>query len=1624
MSWSSRRAALVLTAAAFFAGVSVVGHVYAQRRARPPIAVPGGPAVPGAPATPGAPGARPSYDLGSLTLPKDGDDLKEPIDAAVDHMKRKDWAAACKNLQDLVGRPTDVWVPLTRTDPAGREVPMYGSVKLEAARLLGSLPPAGRAFYEATYGPKADALVRQARTNNDPVQMGQAMSLYFFTDAGAEAAAWLGTYHLDRAEFHAAASFYLKLIHRDGVKALKDRTLLKAAYAFHNLGSDADALRAKETAFRELDRRDAHIKLRDEVRSAADLKEAVNRVAVRASQQSASDSPIYRGRPNRNAVLPGGTPFLEAAWKFPMARHQSTKQKLQAAVTFLESRTLPVLSSFFPVTATVTKNDRPTPLLIYRDYSGVHAANMKTGKLEWDSLSEWGLDRVFDTESKDRNGFVEARNAYTQWLGYWQTVRPQIVMENSALGALSADTKMVYAIEDLAAPAPAHMISQVDPWGRATGQNWGSKVSAAINHNKLQALSLAKEGSLAWEVGGPEGTGPLQGAFFVGPPLPLNGKLYVLTEKQQELRLVTLDPADKGKVLAVQTLANTKDVKLSNDPYRRVQAAHLAYAEGILVVPTNAGAVFAVDLLSNSLVWAYPYRESTPSKTAPAAGMPGMIIRPGWPVQPVAPTEVHWQVTAPVIQDGKVVFAAPDGRGIHCVSLRDGTRLWSHARQTDDLYLAGVFHGKVVVVGKHRTRAMTLSRGDLAWELETGVPSGQGAAGAPTAGGDILYYLPVGQAVNTREPEICAINVDKGLIHAHTRSRQKEVPGNLLFYEGNMLSQTHAQVTAYPQLEIKLAEMDRKVKANPQDTLALTERGDYLLDKGDLGGAIADFRKALRHDPPPATRGKARTKLYEAFTEFFQRNFNKAEDYLSEYEEMCKVELGATAGAERSALMAEQRRRRANFLCLVGKGREAQNRLAEAFEKYLELGEEGRKDELIQVVDEPSVKSAPDVWSQGRIAAMVQNASDPKQKQSLENLITARWQKLRATQSPPLEGLRRFVALFGSLFGVGKEARLALAERLMEDTDVNSLLEAEQQLSLLRGPQEPPAVAARAIEALARLNTRKGLLEDAAFYYRLLGERYPKVVVDGKRGEEYLEDLATDKRFLPYLEQPGRFVLRGKMSMKGDGIPGGTTGTQPYQFGHVGEPLPFFTRNRLSVSLDYGSRLLKLTDAATGEERWKSGLEIAPTHFQQIAQNTPQAHRVRHVYQTLGHLVVVQVGHMVYGIDPRDKGRVLWGSNLSTLPASAGNPPPYVGQPVVDARDDTVVLAYTDGWTQRLGGTGPLQGGVICLQMREELRAVDPVSGRTLWTRSDVHSGSHVFGDEQHIYVVGMAPGSERATGSRVFRAYDGVSVKAPDFSAAYEQRLRMVGRNILAVETDVRTNTPTLRLYDVLAGKDLWRQKFSPGAFVLKSEDPNLAGVVERGGVVRVLDVRTQKEVLNARLDTKPGANDGANFVKDGATVSLVSDPDFLYVAINNPVDAKLAPWGVNPNLTAGLRSLPVNGRLYAFRRGAATRFWYTEAVNQFLLLTQFEELPVVVLTSRYQKGANNPFMRQIQQVVEAFVLVKHNGKVCYDNVPNVPPGTIFGALSMDQRTGKVELSGQQFKVVMTPTLGGTVKK
>jgi outer membrane protein assembly factor BamB len=1590
MSWSSRRAILVLIVVLAMGCLAFWQQAAAQRAVRP--AVPVDSPAPGPQPLPGVGPSRDGFDLTGLTLPRDNR-LTKQIEAAVDYIeasKRGEsrWDEVCRLLQLLIDHPQDVFAQLPRKGPKGKTVYAWVSVKKEANRLLGSLPRQGREFYELTYGPKAQEMVEKARDNGDKQLMGVVMSRFLYTRAGAQAAEWLATHLLDRGDYVGSARYFKLLIQRGGAEEIAPKTLFKAAYAFHQAG-DADA---EAEAWKHLQDQTSEIRLADRSVSLGELKDYVNGLVRVEADRNIHDHPLYRGNLQRNGQGFGGTAFLVPRWSAPLLvnygdpsenGYNSAQRYIQQAREQLEGLNQPILSTFFPITVTVSKNEQKDPLVIYRSYWGIHAVHIKTGKVAWYSPNRWSLQRMLET-----NEILDARiqQAVTRWLGSYfgpKVKRFQILFENSTVGSLSADEQYVYTIDDLAIPPTDVNLNRMGRGGYSA--SYGEPLNEAVSQNKLQAFSLVREGALAWEQPS-DNKGPLADSFFLGPPLPVDGKLYVLNEKQQELRLVQLDPDQQGKVLSIQTLATTRN-KMEQEIGRRIRAAHLAYGEGILVCPTNAGALFGVDLLSGSLVWAYPYSEADSTSvgsSAPRPGVPpGLAIRRTVNTNPIQSLNNEWRISAPIIHDGKVIFTAPDAQSIHCVDLRGGSKLWARSRADDDLYLAGVFKNTVLVIGKQSAKGYSLEDGKLLWKLDTGLPSGQGVAS------DNIYYLPLQSAARTKEPEICAIDVLRGQVVAHTRSRKLEVPGNLLFYQGDVVSQGVDQVVAYPQLAVKLAQMDALLEKDPNDPLGLTERGELRLDKGDLGGAVADLRKALDNKPPEDTREKARRKLYEAFTEYFQRDFTQAKPYLDEYEQLCTVEGNPV----------EERRRKANFLCLVAKGREKEGDLLDAFERYQQFVEVAGHQELISVVDEPAVKAAPDVWSQGRIAAMVANAT-PENRKPLEDLINRKWQELRISEKASVDDLRNFVKTFGSLFRVGKEARLILAERLMEEAGPRSLLEAELELSLLRGPQESPELAARAVETLARLNMRKGLLEDAAYYYRLLGTRYASVIVsDGKTGEELLNQMFTDPRLLPHLDSPGQLGGGGQgrqiTTTEETGSFGYTSNT--YYFPQAGEPLPFFARNQLSMR--FNLHQLRITDTRTGEELMSKNL--TPTQFQNMISRTGgNAYRVKFSFQNVGHLTVLPVGHMVFGIDPV-KGEVLWEKNLLGNLNRPGLQGFNFSQIGFDPRDDTVQVTYPDGWVQRLGQSGQLGGAVLCIQTYDALEALDPLTGRTLWTRNDIGQRSHVFSDDQHVYIVEVgADGSPSST--RVFRAYDGVSVNVPDFADLYQKRLWLSGNRLLLSEKDA-TNAVHLRLYDILTGKDLWKQSFPTGSIVLESEGTHLTGVLEPNGQVHVFDLDQQKPVLQTKLYYPEHA-------RNVTRAHLLSDGRYLYVTLDNPNNAAARVGGTQSALynNSGLRALPVNGWVYCWEIRTGNIRWFNPAVNQMLILNQFHELPLVLFAARHNELINNG--RGTRQVVEVKAIDKRTGKHVHESTSTTR--TLFHHLNVDVRGGTIEFIGDNRKI------------
>jgi outer membrane protein assembly factor BamB len=1536
--------------------------------------------------TPPATAKNDPADLGGATLPTDPK-IKGRLQAAADFIKGEDWRPAVIVLQTILDQPEDAFVPLTEKGAGGKEVSVVVSAHTAANRLLAGLPAAGRKVYEREYGGKAAELLAAGKKEQDREALAEVSQRYLYTEAGPEATERLAWLLHQRGDMASAALAFARLIERTGLEKLEPLTLFRAALVFQG---------ARDTNHRERVWKQLAAKAPNGLRVAGrdfslnELKQEIDKAAPR-SAGAPSGYPMLGGDATRTAQGAGGAPFMQPDWTQKLLIDQQVKTWIhdspQSAVKMLEGRGHPVLPAQFPVAATGPGRDgKPRSLVIFRSYGGIHAVDANTGKLPWISKSFWSMEAMQADSQKQQ--------PLASWVQWWvQSGKPEVLLENSTVGSLSTDGTLVYAVDDLAVP-PGDSQLAIRPGGRTPNEPvlWNQVINDAIQHNKLQAIELLT-GRTKWELGGkiPAGEGAgkdpkdLRDSYFLGPPLPLEGRLYFINEKAQQLRLVCFDPGrlpahnpsakDLHDAIAwVQPLATARE-KITQDFWRRITAAQIAYGEGVLVCPTNAGVILGVDLLGHRLLWANAYREPPPDH-------PGREI------------PITWKVPGPVVQDGKVVFTAIDSEALHCLDLRTGANLWRQKRQQGDLYLAGVYAGRVVVVGKAYCRALALADGHELWRVTTGLPSGRGTAS------DNVYYLPLREEAGTKTPAVVAIDLMKGKVVSRARSRPDSlerglsaVPGNLTFFGGYVISQNATEVAGLPLLKTKIEQINRLLEKNPNDPAGLYERGELRLDQGNLLGAVEDLRAARANKPEEELGRLIRAKLYEALTQLLQADFSGGEKYLKEYEELSKTPVDPKATPEQQQEQeAAGRQRRATYLMLVGHGYEQQGRLVPALEAYLEFAAQGDPSERLSVVDDPTLKVAPRLWVAGRIRAMLA-AARPPSRQLLEEGIDKHWKA--AQKANDLDALRRFVDVFGDS-RVGREARLALAEQLV--AAARSLPEAERQLILLSRQKDDPQKAGQAIEALARLMVRRGLREDAVHYYRVLKTEFAATIIrDGKTGADLWEGITTDKRFLPYLHQDGGET--GRSRVKATGEQGNFPMTQAdmiYTFLPEGDVLPFFERYR--VCLNYNTNHFKLIDRRTGQEKWEAVLRPNnfTTHMQWLNNfnnGNPKAPTAATLgYRTVGHLLVLNLGQVIVGLDPIGQ-RVLWEKSLIGSDGLMPN-----NQPMLDA-DGVLQIVYQDGYTLRLGQSGPVTATGVCLLTQEGLIALDPLTGRTLWTRSDVPRHSYIFGDDQHVFLVELDK-NNTPTGTRAFRTQDGAAVRVPDFTAPYSRRLRVMGGVLLLTESTPDAGL-TMRLYDVATGKDVWTKRFPAKSVVLRSEEPDLAGAVSPDGKATVVSLRTGKEVLIGMIDPR--------HLQNVQQAHLLADGQFVYMMFHatpkNDVWSNLQPG-------TGLRGLPVNGAVYAFDRATGKIKWIAEVENQQLVLEQWKELPVLIFTSRYNK-IQGGFWRG--QVVSVEIYYKANGKLVFNRPDLGQQVQQFYALNYDPRSGKIELTGHNYKVTLT---------
>ena len=1389
------------------------------------------------------------------------------------------------------------------------------SLKTQALALLGSMPQKGRELYELDCGAEARAALEKAITAGDLAQLTEVSRRYFHTKAGYEATLLLGRYQLDQGRPLAAALTLKRVADVPHALAQYDPELsiLLATCWVH-----AAQPQPATEALLALKQRTPAAKIRlleketplfdTDDKALAWLEEIVGGSRI-APAATATQWVMFRGSETRNAATNGGVPLLNFNWKQPGVFDPQDGEKVNQQLRDGRNRGEPMISSLQPLVVqdyVIVRQPEANRLL------GIH---LKTGKIVWVFPPFDDNQALTASKATLSSGRTPPANLRDQELR-------QRVWEDNTFGQTSSDGRQVYVIDELGyAPMINVSVPQVIivAGGRRVPNMGYTKQS-----NTLVALDLKKQGYQNWAVGEKGDNPALSGAFFLGPPLPIGDQLYALAEQSGDIRLLCLNSKD-GSLDWKQQLAVVEEaLPIVYDRVRRLAGASPSYADGVLVCPTSAGAVVAVDLVTRSLRWGYQYQRWDISRS------PSMAIASS--VQNRNAPQGHWLDGTATIADGSVVLTPLESQELHCLDLLTGKARWPAQPRDDMLFVACVHDGKIILVGKNKLKAVKLADGAAGWaanvDLASELPTGRGYYTGNH------YFLPVtGQ-------QLLKIDLAEGKIVG--RAKTEVDLGNVVCYQDQLISQGPQTVAAFFLSEPLQARLEIDLQRNPNDLKALALKAQVLLQEGQATESLNVLRQAHQIAP---TSEPIRSLLVKVIFALLRDDFTT---HVALTDEL--VRLATDPAQRREAL-----RWRVKGLMQTGE-------TWEAFESILELADielagataVNRTAPGLEYVERDLVVRT-DRWLQGRLHQLLRSADEPT-KARMAAEIQLRLQRVMETKNS--SQLRAYLNLFG--FDEGSHAaRLALADQLIA---ADQLLEAE----LLVGEMleiADPALAGTVRATLAALYEKARRPELAARYYHDLAARFGDVVCrDGLTGKELAERATTSDAMRPYLAAAW---------------PNGKTEVQP------GPALAGPDRN-----LGFGQRLSYAVPIAQYAGAAPRGLKLQYDQNQMLgirsdlgqpltfASLRPTDGNFRRYYSVAnntltgrahGHLVVVNLGTEVVAVDALRGERaavdsLLWRQESADLDPTQRIYPSQkqVMNPLAGLR----LISYDSSGRMNFG-TGPLQTAGVCFQKGRQLLCADLVTGQSIWERSQIPPQAEIFGDGELLFITD--PTSDEAL---VLSAIDGTEVGKRKLEKA-DRRWATHGRRVLA--WDQTGTTLKVRLYDAweqdAQGQhaDLWSREVPQGTKGCVIDGEELA-LLEPGGQFTVISLATGELRFAVPLDPEPAL--------DYIQVQRSSDQYILMTTQNNPSP----PPGLltEPIPTANSPQARVHGRAYAFARATGKLQWQVPGfvAMHCLPIDQPAETPLLL----FVRNQTNVGGGRTTQSVSVLCLDKRDGRVVFD--------------------------------------------
>ncbi|MEZ6070957.1 MAG: PQQ-binding-like beta-propeller repeat protein [Pirellulales bacterium] len=764
-------------------------------------------------------------------------------------------------------------------------LPTHQSVRSEAARLLDQLPERGRQFYELQFGAEARNELEQALEAGDIEAIAETARRYFHTDAGFEASYLVALDHIDHGR-PLLASLILRRMQESPRRAQSWEPMLSVRLAA-SWARGGELERARQI-WRDMRRQYGDVDVRvggrtlgtnaaalpgdaphendsDAYSWLAEVAEWAQHPAV----ESAEGWLVYRGTPSRNVQTDGGAVLLRSRWRV----RTNTDPVLDDMLTQQQHAYHDVGLAPLPAAHPLVVGN----VVLTRTLTNLTAVDFETGKRLWESASSTDASQIDELTPG-----ADAPMAATLRQGLEQRVWNDITY-----GTLASDGNLVFAVEDISLGAASRR-ALGGGLNRNLWRFWDANPS-----NRLAAYDV-HTGKLTWEVGGDRSDGlAMSDTFFLGPPLPLADKLYVLAERESEIRLWVLDAATGRPDWSQLLVVVEPDRNLS--VARRMVGLSPSYADGVLVCPTASGAVVAVDLTTRGLLWGYQYAPSQ-NQGGIAWQLPfSRVAQPGGRGQ-----FCRWIDGSVTLSDQCVLVAAVESDELHCLELHSGSARWT-VSPDDAAFVAGVADEKVFVVGQRGAQAYRLSDGSAVWDddglvfPEEVMPTGRGFLHAGQ------YFLP------TRHGGLASIDLARGELTFDATSTESPELGNLVVHAGSVISATAHGVDRFLQVDAARQALEQRVAASSNDPDRFALEAELHLHSGRLEAAVATLERGRQ------VGGGARIDglLLESLLRGMQTDFQRYRDRCDEIERLLRHP------ADRAVyyrLLAEGRRATVTFL--------------------------------------------------------------------------------------------------------------------------------------------------------------------------------------------------------------------------------------------------------------------------------------------------------------------------------------------------------------------------------------------------------------------------------------------------------------------------------------------------------------------------------------------------------------------------------------------------------------------------------------------------------------------------------------------------------------------------------------